>query len=443
MSKKEDFRSAQQPPVAAVGTPPGRSAVAVVRLSGKGCIDIAKKIFSPFPSKANELKHGTLHAEGFKDDAMCVYFSAPRSYTGEDMAEIHTHGGFFIAQAAVEACIAHGCRSAENGEFTKRAFLNGKLKLTEAEGVIEMIDGESRRAVNNGYNTLKGKLNERLLAIQDGLTDILASVEAALDYPEEDLEVSAGEQAKEILAQTEKLLETAKTGKLIKNGIDVVIVGDVNVGKSSLLNCLLGFDRAIVTDIAGTTRDTLSQSVLYRDVKFNFTDTAGLRETSDAVEKLGVERAEEAMKTADIILLVFDAEKVNTKPFERICKCEKTIVVFNKTDKKEATEQSLAGIKVSALTGSNVEKLKEEIYKKTKINKTSANDILLTNNRHIDCLTRTAHALRRVAENAQHSTMDCVAAELSEGLAALGEITGENTSEKVISRIFEKFCLGK
>jgi len=423
-------KNTQTAPVAAVSTSPGRSAVAVVRLSGKGCIEIAKTIFSPFPSRSNELKHGVLSADGLKDDAMCVWFNAPRSYTGEDMVEFHTHGGFFVSQAVVEACVARGCRVATNGEFTKRAYLNGKLKLTEAEGIIDVIDAESKRAANNGYNLLAGKLNGKILEIQDELTNLLAQVEVTLDYPEEELDMPRFEA---VLSEIDFLLATARQGKLIKNGVEVVIAGETNVGKSSLLNALVGYDRAIVTEIEGTTRDTLTQSVIYKDVKFNFTDTAGLRGTNDPVEKLGVQRAEEAIKNADIVLLVLDA----TKPAEKIAADDRTIVLFNKTD---IADKSSDGLEISALTGYNIEKVKEEIYKKTQIDKIDSSDVLLTNNRHIDCLQRAAAALRRTQADA---TPDCVASDLAQCWEALGEITGKSLSEEVISRIFEKFCVGK
>jgi len=479
LEKMSKEKTEQHYPIVAVGTPLGRGAVAIVRMSGKGCIDIARKMFAPFPVKSNELKHGRLSAEGVKDDIMCVYFNSPKSYTGEDMVEFHTHGGFFIAQSVAEACIALGCRAAENGEFTKRAFLNGKLNLNNAEAIIDMIEGESKRAVNNAYNVLTGRLNEKLIAIQNKLVDMIAAVEAALDYPEEELEVPAKEQVKkqaqEILEETEKLLATAKTGRLVKNGIDVVIAGETNVGKSSLLNCLLGFERAIVTDIAGTTRDTLSQSVVYRDVKFNFIDTAGIRETSDAVEKIGVQRAEQALKNADIILFVLDVnrgldcfanarkdtekfqrasvlarreetkqpkERKETGASEKLLKDHRTIAVFNKTDLATAFKKPFDGEMISALTGVGLEQLKETIYKKTQIEKISADDVVITNNRHADCLKRATEGLRRAAKS-KEITMDCVAAELTDALSALGEVTGANATEDVVNRIFEKFCLGK
>lgn len=428
--------------IAAISTPVGRGAISVVRMSGKGSIEIAKSLFKNMPEKANELKLGRFNGENFSDQAMCVYFSSPRSYTGEDMVEFQMHGGYAVANAALKTLLNNGCRLAEHGEFTKRAYLNGKMNLANVEGVMDIIDAESVTAAENGYKMLTGALDGKISELQDKLTDLLAQIEVALDYPEEDLEYVTKEQIKnslsEIKQKTQSLLDTSSKGRIIKNGVNIAIVGKTNVGKSSLLNTLVGYDRAIVTDIEGTTRDTLSESYVYRDVKFNFIDTAGLRKTSDVVENIGIERSKKAVENADIVLLVYDGEKVDGE-YEEIAKNPKTIKVFNKADIKNHGNDVLS---VSAKTGENVEKLKEVIYEKIKLGNISSSDVMITNARHIDCLNRALKSLDR-ANEVIDETLDCISLEIREGWQALGEITGATANEEVVNRIFEKFCVGK
>ena len=428
--------------IAAISTPVGRGAISVVRMSGKGSIEIAKSLFKNMPEKANELKLGRFNGENFSDQAMCVYFSSPRSYTGEDMVEFQMHGGYAVANAALKTLLNNGCRLAEHGEFTKRAYLNGKMNLANVEGVMDIIDAESVTAAENGYKMLTGALDGKISELQDKLTDLLAQIEVALDYPEEDLEYVTKEQIKDALSEvkqkTQNLLDTSSKGRIIKNGVNIAIVGKTNVGKSSLLNTLVGYDRAIVTDIEGTTRDTLSESYVYRDVKFNFIDTAGLRKTSDVVENIGIERSKKAVENADIVLLVYDGEKVDSE-YEEIAKNPKTIKVFNKADIKNHGNDVLS---VSAKTGENVEKLKEVIYEKIKLGNISSSDVMITNARHIDCLNRALKSLDR-ANEVIDETLDCISLEIREGWQALGEITGATANEEVVNRIFEKFCVGK
>lgn len=428
--------------IAAISTPVGRGAISVVRMSGKGSIEIAKSLFKNMPEKANELKLGRFNGKNFSDQAMCVYFSSPRSYTGEDMVEFQMHGGYAVANAALKTLLNNGCRLAEHGEFTKRAYLNGKMNLANVEGVMDIIDAESVTAAENGYKMLTGALDGKISELQDKLTDLLAQIEVALDYPEEDLEYVTKEQIKDALSEvkqkTQNLLDTSSKGRIIKNGVNIAIVGKTNVGKSSLLNTLVGYDRAIVTDIEGTTRDTLSESYVYRDVKFNFIDTAGLRKTSDVVENIGIERSKKAVENADIVLLVYDGEKVDGE-YEEIAKNPKTIKVFNKADIKNHGNDVLS---VSAKTGENVEKLKEVIYEKIKLGNISSSDVMITNARHIDCLNRALKSLDR-ANEVIDETLDCISLEIREGWQALGEITGATANEEVVNRIFEKFCVGK
>lgn len=427
--------------IAAISTPHGRGAISIVRMSGDGVIDVAKTMFCPFPTEPGQLKLGKLNADGFLDQAMCVFFTAPKSYTGEDMVEFQLHGGSALADGVLKSCLNRGCRLAEGGEFTRRAYLNGKMNLSAVEGVMDVIDAESAAAVRNGFKMLTGKLDEKITKLQDGLTDLLAEIEVALDYPEEDLEFITRKKADEALAQakeqTNALLAGAKTGKLVKNGVDVAIVGKTNVGKSSLLNAFLGYDRAIVTDVEGTTRDTLCESYVYKDVKFNFIDTAGLRKTGDLVENMGIERAVAAANNADVVLLVFDGGVV-PEEYAATEQMPNVIKVFNKCD---VNSPAPADIAVSAKTGEGINELKEMIYRKVKADNISSADLFVTNSRHVDCLRRAAQGID--AALAVQGTLDLVALEIKTAWSALGEITGATATEDVINRIFEKFCVGK
>lgn len=429
--------------ITAISTPIGRGAISIVRMSGDGVIEVAKEMFARFPAQPGLLQLGKLDAGEFCDQAMCVYFKAPKSYTGEDMVEFQLHGGYAIANGVLKACIQKGCRLAENGEFTKRAYLNGKINLSNVEGIMDMIDAENVAAVENGYKMLSGKLDGKINLLQDKLTDLLAQIEVALDYPEEDLEFITKDQVQDVLRfaidETQKLLDSASKGRIIKNGVDIAIVGKTNVGKSSLLNALVGFDRAIVTNIEGTTRDTLSESYIYKDVKFNFIDTAGLRQTDDVVESIGIERSLQAVEKADIVLLVFDGGNIPDE-YKEIKSNPKTICVFNKADVMTNPDRQV--LSVSAKTGENVEQLKACVYDKIKQDNVSSTDVVITNARHIDCLQRANDSLKTALQNSE-ITLDCIALEIKEGWQALGEITGTTASEDVVTRIFEKFCVGK
>ena len=429
--------------IVAISTPMGRGAISIVRMSGDGVIDVAQKMFKPFPTEAGMLKLGKLDAMHFCDQAMCVYFVAPKSYTGEDMVEFQVHGGFSVADGVLKSCIQNGCRLADKGEFTKRAYLNGKMNLAGVEGVMDVIDAESISAVENGYKMLTGRLDDKISSLQDRLTDLLAQIEVALDYPEEDLEYITKDQVAQtldsVLKEITALSDTAAKGRIIKNGVDVAIVGKTNVGKSSLLNALVGYDRAIVTDIEGTTRDTLSESYIYNDIKFNFIDTAGLRKTSDVVENIGIERSLQAVERADVVLLVFDGSEM-PKEYDGIKNNAKTVCVYNKAD--TVSHRHADGIIVSAKTGENIEELKKAVYEKIKTDNLSSSDVVITNARHIDCLRRAAQSLTAALSDGGQ-TLDCIALSIREGWQALGEITGSTASEDIVNRIFEKFCVGK
>jgi tRNA modification GTPase len=429
--------------IVALSTPIGRGAIAVVRLSGEQSQAIARAVFHPFPKAANVLSVGTIATDSFDEQAMCVYFSAPRSFTGEDMVEFHCHGGTAVASAVIEKCISLGARLAQNGEFSKRAFLNGKLNLDSAEGIIEMIDAESAAAAKAGSNLLHNKLGQRTVALQNRLTDIISQTEVALDYPEEDLELltqaEIGALTAELLADVTALLSTVATGKIVKYGIDIAIVGKPNVGKSSLLNALLGAERAIVSDVPGTTRDTVSESIIYRDIKLNFVDTAGIRHSTDVVEAEGVKRTLSAIDGADLVLQIvdnFDDELLKTaKPI---------IKIYNKcdlyTEKPPLIHNELC---ISAKLGINIQELLEYIYRQFIGGEVNMSELVLTNERHIDCLTRVQNCLQEALRALAADTLDCVSLNLREAWETLGEITGATASEDIVDRIFQRFCLGK
>ncbi len=428
--------------IVALSTPVGRSAIAVIRMSGEDSIKIASNIFSPMPDRPNLLQVGKLTTPHFTEQAMCVWFAAPHSYTGENTVEFHCHGGTAVVSAVIDECLKNGAVPAQNGEFSKRAFINGKQNLTNAEGIIEMIEAETLSAAKAGSNLMENKLGKTIDAIQDELTDMISAAEAALDYPEEDIELPAIDKIKSdllsLIERTERIYNTSSLGKIAKYGIDVAIVGAPNVGKSSLLNALLGSDRAIVSSHAGTTRDTLSESVFYRDIKFNFVDTAGIRDSFDEVEAEGIRRAKIAADKADVILYVTDRPDdestfISDKP---------VLKLFNKCDLYSAKDYNTQEMHISAKNG-EVETLKQRLYEMFGAGEISSADLLITNQRQKDCLKRAADLLKEAYGETERSTLDCISSLLRHAWSVFGEITGTTASEEIIDRIYSKFCLGK
>ena len=394
--------------IVALSTARGKSAIAVVRMSGDGALDVAKKVFSPMPEQPNLLKVGNLQTANFVEHAMCVWFKAPHSYTGEDMVEFHCHGGLAVVQAVIEACLANGAAPAQNGEFSKRAFINGKQNLTNAEGIIEMIEAETVSAAKAGANLLENKLGKKIVALQDELLDLVSAGEVALDYPEEDVELPTIAQIKHTLAEIgdklDQLIRTSTLGKVARYGIDVAIVGAPNVGKSSLLNALLNEDRAIVSDICGTTRDTLKESVGYKDIKFNFVDTAGIRKTDNTIEQEGIKRAIAAANSADVVLNVTDNPADRTV-FPTV---KPQIRVFNKCDlfaEMPCCDDSLV---ISAKSG-DVEIVKQTLYDMFCAGDIQGADVLVTNERPVlletSSLAYRRGACRRRNNNSRHRNL--------------------------------------
>lgn len=437
--------------IAALSTPHGRGAINVVRLSGDGSKQLAQKMFFPFPDRANFLKAGTIRTELFDDKGMCVFFDAPRSFTGEESVEFHCHGGEATAKAVLERCFALGARPALNGEFSKRAFINGKQNLSNAEGIIDLIDAESSGAARAAALLAQNELGRTVKELLDALADTEAGIEAALDYPEEELEgQTVAEQTIEISRvkrRTDALLKTVRLGGLIKNGAYVAIVGATNAGKSSLLNALAGEDRAIVSDQHGTTRDTVEISLNYRDLKMTFADTAGLRETSDFTESQGIERSLRAARRASAVVFLREGLKEKSllaEENEALGTDCPVLNVFSKNDIYRYDEAALGtdDMAISSATGENIEQLKEKIY--ALLTKDLDNGFVITNLRHADCLRRASEALGNALDALSAGlTLDCAAQDVKTARKALEEITGDTADNDIIDRIFSRFCLGK
>lgn len=427
--------------IVALATPPGNSGVAVIRISGEKSKEILIKLIHEnldFEPRKMYLKN--VYAGDIVDRCLVVFFASPYSYTGEDVAEIHSHGGYFLSQKIIDTAIELGATLAGKGEFSKRAFINGKMSMDQAEGVMDLINAESEMQAKAGSSLLQGKLKEVITNYQNILTDILAEIEAKLDYPEYEYDDNETKNLKKKLidlrSNLENLIDESKSGLIIKNGIKVAIVGAPNVGKSSLLNALSKTDKAIVTDIAGTTRDVIEAEYEYNGIIFRLYDTAGIHESDDVVEKIGINRALKAIDDCDIVL------KIST--LNNICNIKTnkpTIEIFNKADIYNYNDDKY--IYISALTMKNVEKLKQLIFEKTVKEDFNSNKLYLTNTRHIECVKKAKKAIDNVLKIFDETTMDIISSEIKSAWYSLGEITGVTSDENIIDKIFSKFCLGK
>lgn len=440
--------------VAAIATPLSAGAVGIVRLSGEEALKIASKCFTTtlLPSFTHAEPYrmylGKFNAEGFSDRCLAVYFKSPHSFTGEDVVEFQCHGGVRLMEEVLKSVISHGAVIADKGEFTKRAFLNGKFSLAQAEGVAEMIMSENIAALNAGYRMLKGNLSSQVRSMLDTILDLTASLEASLDYPDE-LEEEVKQLSTEVLGKlyidVKTLLKSASKGRIVKSGINIAIVGAPNIGKSSLLNALLGKDRAIVTDIAGTTRDTLEERIEVNGVFLNFIDTAGIRQTSDYVEQLGIDKAYSSAENADIVLFMLDASGEMSKEdmaLEARLKDKRVLKVYNKSDMGILPSNN-DGIAISALNGTNIDLLLDKIVSYFMSGEVDTSGEILTNLRHIDAVERALDSIKSATYNVEDAPIECTLIDLHAAYSALGEITGDTASEDVIDRIFTKFCLGK
>lgn len=440
--------------ISAISTGLVASGVAVIRISGDSPLAVAEKMFFPAGKTAvkdfepNKMYVGEIDCGGFRDFGMCVYFKAPKSFTGEDTVEFHSHGGVAITKGILKTTLKNGARLATNGEFTKRAFMNGKLSLSSCEGLIDMINGETEAQARAGYSLYREKLNDKINSLQDLLTDALCEIDADMDFPEEDLEVDSHDKVKEILGivveELKKLTATYHAGRTVLNGVKVGIVGKPNTGKSSLLNALLSYDKAIVSNVAGTTRDVVEGNLDYNGVRFNFFDTAGIRDSKDEIEEIGVSLSKKILEESDLILFVLDGKDVTEKDREiyNLIKDKNHLTVLNKIDLGDVSFVG-ADIKISAKENLNVEALKQAMYEKTVGSGIDLNGEFLCEERHYQALNRGLEKLKTALNSADCVTLDLLAIDLKEGWDALGEISGKTATEEIINGIFSKFCVGK
>jgi tRNA modification GTPase len=440
--------------IAAISTSLAASGVAVIRISGDSPLKIAEKMFVPAgkTSVANfepyKMYVGEIIADGFSDHGLCVYFKGPKSFTGEDVVEFHSHGGVAITKGILKKILSLGARLANNGEFTKRAFLNGKLSLSSAEGLIDMINSESVSGVKAGYYLYREKLNAEITALQDIVTDALCEIDADMDFPEEDLEITSTANVEKALDQVigklDGLLKTYRAGRTLKNGVRVAIVGKPNTGKSSLLNALLDYDKAIVSDVAGTTRDVVEGSIDIDGVRFNFFDTAGIRESDDKIEELGVNLSKKVLDESDVVLFVLDGGHVtddDEKIYDEV-KDKNLIVAVNKID-EDYVKDERADVYVSALKKDNIEELKSLICNRAIGGGIDLNGDFLCEERHFDALNRAKEKFVAAKSGIGAVTLDILAIDIKDGWDALGEISGKTATEDIINNIFSKFCVGK
>ncbi len=440
---------------AAIATPLGAGAISIVRLSGPNALCIASKVFTS--SKLNTFSNaipnvmylGTIFCDGFNDKCLAVYFKGPHSFTGDDVVEFQCHGGVRLTSEVLKTLLSNGASIASRGEFTRTAFLNGKLSLSEAEGIVEMINSENIASLNAGYRMMSGHLNKSITEINKIILDITASLEASLDYPEEmedEVRENLESSLKSIDSAVSKILSTAQLGRIINNGINVAIIGEPNIGKSSLLNAILGKDRAIVTDIAGTTRDTLEERVEYNGVFINFIDTAGIRSTIDTIEKIGVDKAFESAKSCDIVVMMMNASTpVSSIEKDILSKFDNKLIIklYNKSD-IAVLDHCVDGITISARDKTGIESLLAKISSMFISGDVDLSGDILTNFRHIDSLIRANTSIKSAIIGANNCVpSECILIDLRDCYLALGEITGATASEDIIDKIFSKFCLGK
>lgn len=436
-------------------------------MSGKNCFDVLQKIFKPKnvqnidDIKGYTIKYGNIvDGENIIDEVLVSYFKAPKSYTTENMCEINSHGGNIVLKKILELCLKNGAELAEPGEFTKRAFLNGRIDLLQAESVIDIINAKSDKELKTGVKQLEGFLSNEIAQIKQEILDVMVNIEVAIDYPEYDVDDVTNKQIYDMLDSVEKKLKRLESsfdnGKIIKEGIKTAIVGKPNAGKSSLLNAILKEDRAIVTEIEGTTRDTIEEFVTINGIPLKLVDTAGIRKAKDEVEKIGISKSREIAKEADLIIAIFDSSKDLTDEDMEILnliKGKKVIILLNKIDLNSKIDEndfrlldvSRDIIKVSALNNLGIDKLYEKITDMFNLDQINLdNEILITNLRQKNLITKAIEHIQETKNTMSNNMpLDIVAISIKEILEDLGSITGDEVSEDIIDEIFSKFCLGK
>lgn len=447
--------------IAAISTPPGVGGIGIIRISGDNALNVAKRIFKA--KNKSEIKPFTIRFgyvvdenQNALDQVLVSYFKSPKSYTGEDVIEINCHGGNVSTREILELVLKNGARLAEPGEFTKRAFLNGKLDLTQAEAVIELINSKSDKESKASYKQLEGLLGAKIKEIKQGIIDLLVDIEANIDYPEYDIEEVRRERIYNVLsanvAKLETLEKSFESGKILRDGVSTVIIGKPNVGKSSLLNRLVKEDRAIVTEIAGTTRDTIEEYITIRGIPLKLVDTAGIHETDDIVESIGVNKSKKAIDESELVLLMLDATRELSKEDEELLEATKNknrIILINKIDADKKINKDIFKsdkvIEMSTKTLAGIEELEETIEEMFNISELNIeNEIVITNVRHKNLIHKAAEEIKNAIVSIKNGLpIDMLSIDLQEALQNLGEITGESISEEVVKGIFAKFCVGK
>jgi tRNA modification GTPase len=445
----------QSETIAAISTPIGEGAIALVRVSGANAIGVADRIFrgKETPSRfAPHAQHfGTVVDEGdaLVDQVMMAVHRAPASYTGEDLIEISCHGGMLVTARVLEVCLRAGARAARAGEFTERAFLNGKMDLTQAEAVIDLIRAKTDLALRSATEQLEGRLGDSIKNIRDELIAVIAHVEASIDFPEEgiapDSDEKIGARLDSIRENMSALLATADQGRILREGVRVVIYGNTNAGKSSLLNRLLGYDRVIVSESHGTTRDTIEEVINLGGVPIRLLDTAGLRESADELEREGIARTKKSLHTADLRIHIADRNAPKPADFDARSDEAAEIVILNKSDLPEHGDwKEIEALRISCLTSAGLCELEKEILARITRENLRPENMLAINARHRDCLRRAVHACDRARQShRQERPPEYVAVDLKDALYALGEVIGAVDVEQILDSVFSQFCIGK
>ena len=437
--------------IAAISTAAGEAAIALVRISGEDAIAVADKIFRG-KQRASDLQSHTQHLGEIIEDgvtidqAMLAVHRAPTSYTGEDLVEISCHGGTLVTTKVLETCLRAGARAARPGEFTERAYLNGKIDLTQAEAVIDLIRAQTDLALRSATEQLRGRLGDEFRALRERLIEIIAHVEASMDFPEEGISpddvTTIRYRLESLRNEVDKLIATAETGRILREGLRVVIFGATNAGKSSLLNCMLGFDRAIVSEIHGTTRDSIEERINLRGVALRLFDTAGLRPPENLVEREGIERTQRTLETADLRLHIVDASGPRPRDFATN---PDEFLILNKSDLAEHADwSSTDAIRISCKTSAGLPNLADEIYRRIGGAKLSAESPVAINARHRDQLRRASNSIARaLAAIGAGATPEMFAIDLHDAQHAIDELLGGGDEEAVRDAIFSQFCIGK
>jgi len=449
-----------QDTIIALSTPPGSGAIGVIRLSGPDAIRLTNEVFSGknLEEQASHTLHFGLLKDGDQliDEVVAGLFVAPKSYTKENVVEISCHGSNYIIQQIITLLIRKGARAAKPGEFTLRAFLNGAFDLSQAEAVADLIASNSKASHDVAMQQMRGGFANELKGLREQLIHFASMIELELDFAEEDVEFANREQLKTLVSKInyvlQRLISSFELGNVIKNGVPIVIAGKPNVGKSTLLNALLNEERAIVSDIAGTTRDTIEDELAIGGVVFRFIDTAGIRDTADIIEALGVERTLEKMKQAKLIIYMADTQQELSEIEEQIFGLEKlgipNLVIINKAESLSENDRkkyaNLNVVFISAKEKVGIDELKDTLLEQVNLHHINTSETLVTNIRHVEALKQTENALQRVLENVDNPvTSDFLAMDIKQALHYLGEITGTVTTDDLLDNIFTKFCIGK